>query len=131
MSNVRDVNALTNGDLALGAAVGVGGLGLSMVGLWVNRRTLEEPVPPPVSWRVARVRGAQSLCWLTNTGTDRALSVTADWRKAGPGLGDLPSEVAIGPGSSWQFLLRPAARHPSVIWLTWEGQREPVAVPMP
>ncbi|MFF3443634.1 hypothetical protein [Streptosporangium sp. NPDC002721] len=84
-----------------------------------------------VSWDIQHVSGALYL--LRNTGDDIATGVTADASKIGGIPRQLPEGAAVRPNESVQFMLVDTWQSPLAheLWLTWDGQEEPVAVPIP
>ncbi|MFG3300351.1 hypothetical protein [Micromonospora chersina] len=89
------------------------------------------PPPPQVAWRVEWVNRQRYL--LRNIGVGPATGLRIDVRDAHPLVGLNETEEPIPPNGSVSFLIsasmgRPA---PTELFLTWDGQEEPVAVPVP
>jgi hypothetical protein len=89
------------------------------------------PPPPKVAWRVEWVNRQRYL--LRNIGVGPAARLRIDVRDAHPLVGLKETEEPIPPNGSVSFLItgsmgRPA---PTGLWLTWDGQEEPVAIPVP
>ncbi|OPG13634.1 hypothetical protein [Microbispora sp. GKU 823] len=84
-----------------------------------------------ITWKIEHVQEAQYR--LRNTGTRTATGVTADPEPFGGLARYLPENAAVRAGESLEFLLIQAwqVESPGEMWLTWDGQDEPVAVPIP
>lgn len=95
------------------------------------------PIPQPaardVQWKIQRPTKNRFL--LRNTGTDVATGVTIDERSipALPTPRGLPRGMAIRPGQAAKFTLMHAfgLSHVKEIWVWWDVQDTPVAVPVP
>ncbi|MFC4048064.1 hypothetical protein ACFOY4_00060 [Actinomadura syzygii] len=87
--------------------------------------------PPKVEWRLER-RGKQKFV-LRNVGTEMATGVTMDRSNLPYIAHEAPSGVAVRVGGSHEFLLAGTMGHPmpNEVWLSWDGQEEPVALPIP
>ncbi|MGW3811253.1 hypothetical protein [Micromonospora sp. NPDC005113] len=89
------------------------------------------PPPPQVSWRVEHVNRQRYV--LRNIGVGTATGLRIDVRDGHPLVGLEREEKAIPPNGSISFLIAASMGrpHPTELWLTWDGQDEPVAVPVP
>jgi hypothetical protein len=88
-------------------------------------------VQQDVRWKIEPVQGARYL--LRNEGTQTATGVTADDVPFQGLARQLPRDAAVRAGESLEFLLIQVAQvdTPHELWLTWDGQDEPMAVPIP
>ncbi|MEU7891762.1 hypothetical protein AB0B45_02730 [Nonomuraea sp. NPDC049152] len=97
----------------------------------VSARESSTSTAPDVSWTIEHFRNAAYV--LINSGSQVATGVTADATPFGGLARELPKDAAVRAGGQHRFLLvetwQKAA--PREMWLTWDGQDEPVAVPMP
>lgn len=86
---------------------------------------------PDVSWKVEHVAGSRFI--LRNMGSETATGVTADEAPFGGLARQLPKDAAVRAKEAWEFLLIQVAQAPTPheLWLTWNGQEEQVAVPIP
>lgn len=86
--------------------------------------------PPKVKWRIEHVANLQFR--LRNIGADTATGVTAEDRRPDGLARDLPQGVEIRSYESHAFLLLEVAEYPtpSEVWVRWDGEAEPVAVPV-
>lgn len=87
--------------------------------------------PGDIAWKIEYDHGARYR--LRNVGTRTATGVTADPEPFGGLARYLPEDAAVRAGESLEFLLIPVGQMttPGELWLTWDGQEEPVAVPIP
>ncbi|RSN12818.1 hypothetical protein DMB42_11610 [Nonomuraea sp. WAC 01424] len=93
-----------------------------------------QPPPPPaakVSWRIQLVQNA--LYRLRNTGDASASKVNVDKALTSGIVEGLPQDAAVRAGGSVEFYIIDVSEEPfpGEIWLTWEGQSEPVPVAVP
>jgi hypothetical protein len=90
------------------------------------------PAPPAakVSWRIQPVQDA--LYRLRNVGDASATKVNVDKSLTSGIVQGLPQDAAVRAGGSVEFYIIDVSEEPfpGEIWLTWEGQSEPVAVPV-
>lgn len=91
----------------------------------------EAPKKQDVRWKIEHVRDA--LWMLRNVGSVTATGVTADESAFDGVARQLPNDAAVRPGASVEFLLIEVwgSTMPHELWLTWDGEDEPVAVPIP
>ncbi|MGW3365953.1 hypothetical protein ACWDOR_23770 [Streptosporangium canum] len=91
----------------------------------------EEPQPRDITWRIEHF--GKHMYVLRNEGSDIATGVTADRSQIAAPIRQLPEDAAVRPGGLLEFMIIPTWQSgmPAEIWLTWDGQEEPVAVPMP
>lgn len=84
-----------------------------------------------IFWEIEHVRDALYL--LRNGGSVIATGVTADPEPFKGLARQLPKDAAVRAKESVEFLLVQVAQEstPHELWLTWDGQQEPVAVPIP
>lgn len=84
-----------------------------------------------VKWRVERL--GKQLYALRNIGADTATGVTATQGEVDAIVRQLPEDTAIRAKASHEFMVIPTWQTSTLreIWVTWDGQAEPVAVPMP
>lgn len=89
------------------------------------------PPPPHVAWRVEWVGGQRYR--LRNTGVGVATGVQIDTGKALELIGFEGSLERIPPNGSVSFLITESAEisAPDELLVTWDGQDEPVVVPVP
>ncbi|MEV5765324.1 hypothetical protein AB0L34_12235 [Micromonospora sp. NPDC052213] len=88
------------------------------------------PPPPQVVWQVERVNNKRYL--LRNVGVGTATGVQIDVRQAHPLVGLNLGNGTVGPNESVSFLITGSMGRPSPteLWVSWDGQDEPVAVPV-
>ncbi|MGW3245582.1 hypothetical protein [Streptomyces sp. NPDC001070] len=86
---------------------------------------------PEVGWDLQR-RGAHAYL-LRNWGASTATGVHLERRRTTAIVRNLPENATVRPGESLQFLMVPTFGHPlpGEVWVKWDGQAEPVAVPLP
>ena len=89
-------------------------------------RALELFEPPAVAWQIEHIRN--SAYNLRNVGTQEATGVTVDMSRIDTVNRTLPDGATIAAGDVAEFMLMNA---PGALYLTWDGQAEPAAVPMP
>ncbi|MFF0532737.1 hypothetical protein ACFYT3_30720 [Nocardia amikacinitolerans] len=92
----------------------------------IAERALAMSEPPAVAWRVEHIRN--SGYHLRNVGTQAATGVTVDLSRLDTSHRDLPNGSTIAAGDTARFILTNA---PGALYLTWDGQPEPIAVAMP
>ncbi|GIJ35012.1 hypothetical protein [Micromonospora sediminimaris] len=90
------------------------------------------PPPPDVAWSARRDYKDRYL--LKNIGTKSATGV--EWIKTGDSREDLihfePPPGRVLPGGELEFFVIPAwTDSPTELLITWDGQSEPVAIPIP
>lgn len=90
-----------------------------------------ESPPKDISWQIERPSKYRFV--LRNVGTAIADNVTIDPNSAPAVARALPSAATIQPGSSAEFVMIGAMGSPipNELWVSWDGQPEPVAVPVP
>lgn len=84
-----------------------------------------------IEWSATQAAGNAYV--LRNEGTDQATGVTIDGQRGLNGLGhNLPAGESLAPYQGWTFnVLRvDEVPTPTEVWVTWDGQDEPVAVPL-
>ncbi|MEV6061854.1 hypothetical protein AB0L62_17785 [Nocardia asteroides] len=89
-------------------------------------RALELSEPPAVAWKIEHYQN--SAYTLRNVGTREATGVTVDASRVNGAVRALPDGASIAAGDAVRFTMM---SNPSTLFLTWDGQTEPVAVPMP
>jgi hypothetical protein len=133
------VSAVDGGDHIALAALIVSGLALavSVTAVIYSRRqaiaaekSIPKP-PPPVDWKI-EPSGASYL--LRNVGTETATGVRADLPKNFPGRIRLTGGDTVRPQSSLGLevtVIWARASRVAEIPIVWDGQDEPVHIPMP
>ncbi|WUD70542.1 hypothetical protein OG937_01935 [Streptomyces sp. NBC_00510] len=97
-------------------------------------QSLATPDPsgrPAVGWDLQR-RGTHAYL-LRNWGASTATGVHLERKRTTAIVRNLPENATVRPGESLQFLMVPTFGHPlpGEVWVKWDGQAEPVAVPLP
>ncbi|WP_063037692.1 hypothetical protein [Nocardia grenadensis] len=90
-------------------------------------RALELSEPPPVAWTI-ELAARNSAYLLRNVGTQTATGVTVDQSRITTTARALPDGATIAAGEAVRFM---ALNAPNTLFLTWDGQPEPAAVPVP
>ena len=87
--------------------------------------------PGNVQWEITRPSG--NLFRLRNIGTDTAEDVTIPAETTSGITRGLPDGATLRPNEAVEFLIhgRMGSPIPHTVYLTWRGQEEPIAVPMP
>jgi hypothetical protein len=97
-----------------------------------ERRDAEvDAARPRPELRVDRIRGVRYI--LRNVGTGPAANVATVRAGEPDQCRDLPDGVTIEPGDGHEFVIVAAMGLPvpTAIYVTWDGQDEPVALPVP
>jgi len=86
---------------------------------------------PDVSWVIEHPGGTRFV--LRNRGTETADEVTIDPDNTSVIARDLPDDAVVRPGEGVDILLLATWLNPlpNQLYVTWRGQTEPVAVPLP
>ncbi|WP_053666502.1 hypothetical protein [Streptomyces sp. MMG1121] len=86
---------------------------------------------PAVGWDLQR-RGKHAYL-LRNGGAETATGVHLDRHRMSAIVRNVPENATVRSGESVQFLMVPSLGHPlpGEVWVKWDGQEEPVAVPLP
>ncbi|MDX2642214.1 hypothetical protein PV341_01195 [Streptomyces sp. PA03-1a] len=97
-------------------------------------QSLATPDPagrPAVGWDLQR-RGTHAYL-LRNWGASTATGVHLERKRTTAIVRNLPENATVRPGESLQFLMVPTFGHPlpGEVWVKWDGQAEPMAVPLP
>ncbi|WP_157225157.1 hypothetical protein [Nocardia thailandica] len=92
----------------------------------IAARALELSEPPAVAWQIEST--PSGTYYLRNVGTREATGVTADSSRTPARRHALPENVTVAAGDAVRFM---TSNPPASLFLTWDGQTEPVAVPMP
>ncbi|MBF6422967.1 hypothetical protein IU436_30760 [Nocardia farcinica] len=92
----------------------------------IAARALELSEPPAVAWKIEHYQN--SAYTLRNVGTREATGVTVDTSRLNGAVRSLPDGATIAAGDAVRFMV---ISNPNTLFLTWDGQTEPVAVPMP
>lgn len=92
----------------------------------IAARALELAEPPAVAWQIEpRPYGGYNL---RNIGTQTATGVTADASRVSARRHSLPTNATVPAGDAVRFGL---SHPPTALYVTWDGQAEPVAVAIP
>lgn len=92
----------------------------------IASRALELAEPPAVAWRVEHIQN--SAYHLRNVGTEEATGVTVDMSRIDTSHRNLPNGATIAAGDVVRFILSNAR---GSLFLSWDGQADPVAVAVP
>lgn len=92
----------------------------------IAARALELSEPPAVAWKIEHYQN--SAYNLRNVGTQEATGVTVDTSRLDGAVRSLPDGATIAAGDAVRFMV---ISNPNTLFLTWDGQTEPVGVPMP
>jgi len=89
------------------------------------------PPPPAVAWQIVHV--GRSRFAMYNTGTEPATGVEIDTERATNVVLEHDGKARVSPGAALTFLIAVTMGNPAPqeLWVTWDGQPEPVAVPVP
>lgn len=89
------------------------------------------PPPPKVAWTVTRATAA--ILMLNNVGTEAARNVDVVVPGYDPDLVEVDGSALVRPGGRLPVRVVEVAEMPEVVefHVTWDGQTEPVAVPLP
>lgn len=92
---------------------------------------IDPATKPDVAWDLERPGKTRFV--LRNIGTDIATGVTIDPEQFKGFARQLPTNAAVRPGASVEFLVFTAmgAPLPNEVWVSWDGIDEPIAIPIP